>query len=328
MCLIIAQLPTAQTLTIDELRIGWCNNSDGAGFMYVADGKLIIEKPYRRLQKFFKAYERAHSIYGMQSPFVLHFRYATHGSKTKENTHPHPLASGAAGLVHNGILPIDPPHKSDMSDTVYFCQTVLGARPAAMLIDKEFGAWLANVIGKGNKFVILAESGDMSIINETAGLWDGSNWYSNSSYKELHRWTVAGAAGMFPASDGKKLLTCDSRAADADLWTHGDTNYSAAAPKRFYGTPIKLCKRSPGMNYVQVKEGEWVHIDDLPEDEWKKHCKQLDDAYQSALEMDDPELLEIVEEQIADMEEMDYRRTSHKDDEGCDEGCGADLPLH
>jgi hypothetical protein len=45
-------------------------------------------------------------------------------------------------------------------------------------------AMLQQFIGVGNKLIFLDNVGDFEIVNESAGTWDGGNWFSNSSYKE------------------------------------------------------------------------------------------------------------------------------------------------
>lgn len=303
MCLIIAQLPKAKPLPIESIRCGWLNNSDGAGFMYVADGKLHLEKPFRKLNKFYKAYLAAHAAHGDASHFVLHFRYATHGPKTKQNTHPHELAGGRAGLVHNGILPFDPPMRSDISDTVWFCQTVLGARTADMLTDELFGKWLAIIIGKSNKLVILDQNNRMSIVNESAGLWDGDAWYSNTGYKVENcysKWTSNKTATTSSTPAG--ALTCDSRNNDdddSDVWVHGNTNYRRC---------LKLSKNKPAPNYVEIRAGEWAHIDDLDDDNWKKYVEELDHAYDTALHAGDEELAMELDDMRQEAFEEDAQR--------------------
>jgi hypothetical protein len=149
------------------------------------DGQLaIIRKPFFKLKELIAAYMKDYADYGKSSPFIVHFRYATHGGKTEENTHPHMLDCGV-GMVHNGILDgFDPPWKTDYSDTVHFCRTVLAYRNANDLVGDTMRTILERMIGNFNKFVLLHPDGRVSIINESAGQWDGSVWYSNAGYKQ------------------------------------------------------------------------------------------------------------------------------------------------
>lgn len=86
------------------------NNPDGAGVAWVVDGKLR-----------FKRGLTAEQIFSMQEggeltlPYLLHFRWATHGTKIPQLTHPFPIGARAfhgelegeaeSVLIHNGTWP-------------------------------------------------------------------------------------------------------------------------------------------------------------------------------------------------------------------------------
>lgn len=183
MCMTWLQPPGIMP-ALNSVRNSWEDNPHGAGFMFCKDGELCIEKPFFRLKDFIRAYDDAWSKYGQSSPFVCHFRLATHGSKREINIHPHPLADGRVGLAHNGILSnFEPPIGYDISDTVWFCETVLAARHEDQLMDKRFGKWLDLLIGKWNKFILLCADGRSLIVGDDRGRWDNGVWYSNDGYK-------------------------------------------------------------------------------------------------------------------------------------------------
>lgn len=150
--------------------------------MFALDGVLIIRKPFYKLAELLTAYAADHAQYGKGSAFVVHLRYSTHGDKGESNVHPHSLADGTVGLVHNGILHDFSSYNSPESDTVRFCNSVLVARSAEQLVSKEFGDIMGKMIDYGNKFILLDCNGNVSIVNEECGLWDGQRWYSNSGY--------------------------------------------------------------------------------------------------------------------------------------------------
>jgi predicted glutamine amidotransferase len=184
-CLIIYQPEADEPISRETFQNSWSSNNDGAGYMF-SDGKqLVLRKPFKRLKHLIKSYERDHATFGFDSSFVVHFRFSTHGTNNVINTHPHPLADGMAGLVHNGILPVDPPSGAgDISDTVYFCRTVLSFRSVNQLMDENFHDYLENIIGMGNKLAIMDFAGNVAIVNEDMGMWDGVRWYSNGGYKK------------------------------------------------------------------------------------------------------------------------------------------------
>lgn len=165
-----------------SMRSAWSTNSDGAGYMFVANGSLVIRKPFFKLKQLVAAYEKDHKRYGTESPFVIHFRLSTHGSNSKLNTHPHSLAAGTVGMAHNGILHNFVPALKNESDTVFFARTVLEGRSMRQLMDPKWGKTLEGIIGWGNKLVFLDRHKNLLIVNESRGDWNGMSWYSNDSW--------------------------------------------------------------------------------------------------------------------------------------------------
>jgi hypothetical protein len=231
MCVIVCQSIGADMLGRSALSQMWQANPDGAGYMFAYEGILYVRKPYYKLRELVRAYTEEHKEYGAYSPFVLHFRVATHGSKNEENTHPHILANGEAGLVHNGILSFDPPMSADISDTVFFCRTVLAERATAQLTDDKFAGLLGEMIGPSNKLVIMDNAGNASIVNEGQGMWDGDNWFSNMywkyrsaittpyscSYSQLPVHYAGNAKGSEDKNTGASLFG-DTPSSDPDAW--------------------------------------------------------------------------------------------------------------
>jgi hypothetical protein len=175
--------PVNQAIPEEWIRSAWGKNHDGAGYMFAVDGTLHVRKPFWKLADLLAAYQADHKAYGALSAFVLHLRWSTHGKENAHNTHPHVLDNGRAGLAHNGILSdFEPPWKSDLSDTAFFCGTVLSARPAEQLLDDHFGKVLAEMIGPDNKFALMDCAGNVAIVNQNQGDWDGDFWVSNHGH--------------------------------------------------------------------------------------------------------------------------------------------------
>lgn len=191
MCMIAYQPSGNDAFPREVFTNAWSHNHHGAGYMFCHNGKVVIRKPFYKLRELIRAYEADHVQFGATSPFVVHFRWATHGTKEAVNVHPHPLDDGKAGLVHNGVLSaFTPPWKqNDLSDTAWFCRTVLVKRPAEQLVDQGFAEMLAEMITDSNKMVILSHTGRAMIINPKAGAaqYDGVRWYSNSDFKEKYK---------------------------------------------------------------------------------------------------------------------------------------------
>lgn len=175
MCLIVLQPKGDAMLPTEEIRGAWSANPDGAGYMFVRDGELVFRKPFFKYRSLKRHYRRDFAKYGDKSPFVLHFRYATHGPKNSLNTHPHPLADGRVGLAHNGVFPWIPEDKT-ISDTVHFCR-MLEPVSAQSVMNPEFCNYLEDEI-QWNKVVLLDNTGDYRILNENFGHWIGDRWFS------------------------------------------------------------------------------------------------------------------------------------------------------
>lgn len=180
MCLAIVK-PGPAVIPESHLRQGWISNSDGAGFSYIKEGKVCIEKGFMELKDFLAAYQVASTKY-KSSPFLIHFRIRSMGNKTADNTHPFVIAGGA--LIHNGSLDgTGAQYGEGPSDTAMFA-----ARFAADLTfdivnnnKKEFDSALGY-----NKMCMLYDDGKYAIINEKDGVWKDDVWYSNHSFTPRH----------------------------------------------------------------------------------------------------------------------------------------------
>jgi hypothetical protein len=179
MCVALLKLPDG-VVTRRQLRNCYQNNPDGAGLMYVADGKLNVDKGYFGFRKFYKRFrilERAHP----ESAFVLHFRVATSGTVSKECCHPFNINKNLA-FVHNGIFTgLGNPQ---LSDTQVFNVQVLQKLPENFIDKPEILASLDKYVNKSlSKLILLNNKQEYVIIGESSGEWENKVWYSNSGYK-------------------------------------------------------------------------------------------------------------------------------------------------
>ena len=194
MCLIMLQPKGTDVLTKETAEAAWQNNPDGAGFMLAFNGKLIVRKPFFRFKKFWKAYQRARNVFGIEAPFVIHWRIATHGGVTPLNTHPFTFAQGEVGIAHNGILPWLPVDDT-VSDTRFFVEESLKKTTADESMTLDFADTVQELVGRTNKMVLLRADGEWNIVNEDEGSWRGEAWYSNTS--SLYRYNTYFSTGGF-----------------------------------------------------------------------------------------------------------------------------------
>lgn len=178
MCLAIYK-PAGEKVPLPWLKEAFRFNDDGAGFAYVENSQLHVDRGYFTFDSFYRAYE-PHA----QKQAIIHFRKCTHGGKSVMNCHPFQFngKAGKMAMIHNGVIDIKIP-KPDHSDTRTFAALVL--EPIAMEIDLETPAikyLIEGSIGRGNKIVTLCEDGRAIIFNEDAGHWKDKMWFSNCSY--------------------------------------------------------------------------------------------------------------------------------------------------
>ena len=167
----------------------WETNSDGAGFMFVENGKLRVYKGFTTFKKFWRRYD--HEMTRMSHPkTVLHFRIKTHGKIDFNNCHPHHVNESVA-LVHNGVLNNVKIKNTDYSDTYHFAK-MLREMPADFMVKESCMELIVNYIGYTSKVILMNNQDQVMIINEKSGTWDGGEenkvWYSNTSFK---RWNTA-----------------------------------------------------------------------------------------------------------------------------------------
>lgn len=179
MC-IIAAIPQGQQITKGTLKRCWENNPHGGGFMYSDGNKVIVHKEMVSFKRYWKAFHEAKTTY-TNSSFVCHFRISTHGKINETNCHPF-LVNKNLGFAHNGII-YNAPRSDNFSDTYMFNETILKMIPNNFLNNTAMIAMIKEYIGNGSKLAFLNTKHEITIINESAGVWDDGVWYSNSGYK-------------------------------------------------------------------------------------------------------------------------------------------------
>lgn len=136
MCVIIAKDKKDRLPTIEELKQCFNHNPDGAGFMYVDNGKVVIDKGFMKLGSFIDHYNKLVAKYDnfKNKCLVIHCRIGTSGGKNVHNTHGYPLTNKIeymqktyircnVGLMHNGVIADYYPEEDYYNDTQEFIKS-------------------------------------------------------------------------------------------------------------------------------------------------------------------------------------------------------------
>ena len=180
MCLLIAQ---KKGVKVSNKKLGnaWNKNDDGVGYAFIKNGEIEINK-FMEFKPFKKQFNSDVKMYGNESPFLIHFRYATHGITNELNVHPFKVNNNLV-FGHNGVIhSVDDDKK--LSDTQVFNNIVLKNLEDGFLKNEGIRLLISNAIGS-SKLAFLDSTGNINIINENLGHWsdDKKIWYSNDGYK-------------------------------------------------------------------------------------------------------------------------------------------------
>ena len=185
MCIAILKTKDGN-ITDEQLLNCFDNNPDGAGIAYTKDNKIIVVKGIFEATQFVEEYHKA--VAEADGAMLVHCRIGTSGFKDYTNCHPH-VVSDECVMIHNGILSIDVPKGSKVSDTVLYVEQYLKPLPKDFMLNDGIMSLITDHIGAGNKFVFLNNHGDFSIANEKAGHWKNGVWFSNYSYEAYSFYT-------------------------------------------------------------------------------------------------------------------------------------------
>lgn len=116
MCIIVSKEKNKLIPTKEILKNCFDNNPDGAGFMYVYDKKVNIEKGFMNFESLYnRIIELDKQINLKKRSLIIHFRIGTSGKNDKATCHPFPISNNAnelraekitcnLAMVHNGII--------------------------------------------------------------------------------------------------------------------------------------------------------------------------------------------------------------------------------
>lgn len=216
MCIIVAKKKGVLLPFKKTLKKCFENNSDGAGLMYVKDGKVIIDKGYMSFGEFYKRIKRLKQEFNgdlTDKALVFHFRIGTAGNNSQENCHPYPITDNLEdfhaldittdlGIVHNGIIteynPKGKDEKDDMNDTQVFIRDYINKfrELNSDFWRNDFVKKLILKESKQNKFAILDGDEDIQLIGdfqEKEGIYYSNGTYKSWYYNGCYDWGYYGS---------------------------------------------------------------------------------------------------------------------------------------
>ena len=181
----------------DLIETCFWNNPDGAGLMWVEDGRVQTSKGYMDEDALIAAIASV----PLDSPLVIHMRIATSGGVSAATCHPFPVCRSMdalhaenvecnAAVAHNGVIMGVPTNdKEGVSDTVYF---VSHAIADMWRNDNKVTRKMRRKISKKaphNRFAILTESGRVYRIGDGWETVSPGIEASNDSWR-YDRWSL------------------------------------------------------------------------------------------------------------------------------------------
>lgn len=180
MCVIVAKQREDRLPTPKELVQCFNTNPDGAGFMYLDNGKVVIDKGYMKFNDFYGRYKSLCKKYNnfKDLPLVIHFRIGTSGGNVAKNTHPYPISNNIkdlhnlhlkcdVGVAHNGIISDYSPEGDDYNDTAEY---IMSWMYNVTKFDKKFYArrYYRDMIRQMtySRFAFLDKDGDIYLVGD------------------------------------------------------------------------------------------------------------------------------------------------------------------
>jgi predicted glutamine amidotransferase len=267
MCIAILN-PNNVTLKKKVLKTCWENNTDGAGMLYLVDGKLTTHKEMTNFDSFYDHYHNVRQQH-KTSQIVIHFRISTHGKVNLTNCHPF-IVNDKWGFVHNGIISAAPKH-TEFSDTYMFNREILQKLPTDWIHNDAVYDLVQEYIGS-SKLLFLNTDNEAFIVNEDMGVWDLGCWFSNTTYKvsryydyggtKVYKGATTAASTITPSIPSNKWGTFN----DNDDWVD-DWDYKYNYDTRQY----EKVKDSEGTEYTS---NPWDTKDELTYDDQCESCME------------------------------------------------------
>ncbi len=264
MCIIAAKPAGVNMPSNDILRNMWNVNSDGAGFMYVENGAVRIEKGFMKYKKFITALEKVGSRLDLTAtPVILHFRITTHGGTKPENTHPFPITENVGvlkklrsttdvGVAHNGVIHIIP--RSGISDTMEYVASQLAPLKKAMPTFYK-NKWAMELVENAidSKMAFLTKNGDIYTIGDF--VTDNGVLYSNHSYESWYSYYRYNSKHYYGDFDSNGFYSSSIYPATTATTTTAPKETPLASTM---GDFVSVMFLDPERHYVRTNAGELI----------------------------------------------------------------------
>lgn len=199
MCIIIDK-PADFSLTTEWINEFWRRNSDGFGATYISKGRVKVFRTMHK-EETIKFLKGLHPVAA-----ILHFRFATHGTKTKDMCHPFQIMPGFF-LTHNGVIQAPAVH-ADKSDTWSFVNNVVkplvegAVNPHELVRSDAFRYLVESHCGNGNRIVISDDLGHTIFCNKlwnkkVGGALDGIMLSNTYAWTDIDRPAYKAPSGKF-----------------------------------------------------------------------------------------------------------------------------------
>lgn len=204
MCIIVAKGKNLKMPSKEILERCFNVNSDGAGYMYVKNGKVYINKGFMDFNSFYKSIEKLGKIYDLEKhAIVMHFRISTGGNVDGGNCHPYPITSNEEhlrrkhfvtdlGMCHNGTIS----HysggylsKDILNDTQKFIKnfvSVIKDMDANFLHNRRAMELIEDIAG--SKLCFLDSDEKIHLVGKF--IKDNGIYYSNSGYLDYYSYPM------------------------------------------------------------------------------------------------------------------------------------------
>ena len=189
MCLIFLKPKDAKNyLTYERFCNALENNPDSIGIVYKGEKGLVVKKYVGKTLKDKNKVKKIYDKINSKDEFAIHFRYATHGKVDEKNCHPYYMGKGI-WVMHNGIISgYGDSNKSDTKDFIDKFLKPYTEGENGFMYDVDFIHEIGNLIGHGNKLLLIDNDFNWSIVNDKSGSWIDGCWLSNTySIESMYR---------------------------------------------------------------------------------------------------------------------------------------------